>query len=100
MHTLTPSAVSGAATNSFHLTHNSKVWLHVVSATNYTALDMQKSIDGGTTYSDFYPDGELETFTGETTKLYDLPAGWHYRLDATSATGVSVYVGGNAVVLD
>ena len=95
MQVLDPPTAASLACGGFETTKNGKVWLHVASTFGGGTITMQKSIDRGTNWGTFYPDGVAETFTIETTKLYDLPGGWYFRVinDAT-ADGTTCYVDG------
>ena len=101
MQTLEAQATATGWTGAFETIGNGKVWIHVVTTTGAGGVvTLQHSIGRSTTYTDFYPDGALETFTvDESTKLFDLPGGVFWRLenDAT-ATATTAYVAGNVRV--
>jgi hypothetical protein len=95
MHTLTTAVDTTDTTGAFETTMSGKVWVHVVSTFGGGTVTMQKSIDKGANWGIFYPDGVAETFTAETTKLYNLPGGWYFRLlNDSSAAATTGYVEG------
>ena len=101
MLTLDTDVDSNTATNAFETTKDGKVWVHIDTDDTLGTVTMQYSKAKNSTFATFMPDGVAETFTDVTTKLYDLPGGWHWRFigEESVSDGNNYYVDGNHIKL-
>ena len=96
MHTLATAVDTTDTTGAFETTMPGKVWVHLATTIGTGSVTMQKSIDKGTTWGSFIPDGVVESFTvSDATKLFDLPGGWYFRfLNVGDTAATTCYVDG------
>jgi len=103
MQALSVATAKLASTGVFEVLATSPVTVYVVfTDTGADTVAMEMSIDKGTNWVAYTPDGTAEAFdtTLEVKTFEYLPGGWQYRFtNVANAEATTVYVGGEQIRL-